>query len=262
MAKKIRCFTAQLFLGLSLSLFLVHVSASDLTKIQQEGDKKLVDAEKSQQRIDRIVEGAQERLNQYRALLKQIEGLKAYNEQLATQIKGQEDLLRRFDISIAQVALIERQITPLVSKMAESLDEFISIDLPFHTTERKDRMAFVFDNIASADINVAEKFRQIIEAYQIENEYGRKIDTYQAIVELGNDGKEYEVDVLRIGRIAMVSQTKDTKISAVWNNTTQTWDVLDNVTYRNAIRNGIKMAKKQASIDIVTLPISAPEIAQ
>jgi hypothetical protein len=70
------------------------------------------------------------------------------------------------------------------------------------------------------------------------------------------------VDVLRVGRIAMVCQTKDTTVSARWDNEQKTWEILDNVTYRNAIRNGIKMAKKQASIDILTLPIAAPEAAQ
>ena len=109
-------------------------------------------------------------------------------------------------------------------------------------------------------MDVAEKFHQIIEAYQIENEYGRKIDSYQDIVSL--DGREQEVDVLRIGRIAMVCQSKDTKTSARWDNNNKIWEVLDNVTYRNAIRQGIKMAKKQVSIGILTLPIASPEVVQ
>lgn len=234
--------------------------AANLGAIQKEGEKKLVEAEVSQKKIDKIVEGAQERLIQYRALLKQIEGLKAYNEQLSTQVKSQEGLIKRFDESIAQVALIERQMSPLVIKMADSLAQFVELDIPFHTAERQERMAFIQENLEAADIDVSEKFRQVIEAYQIENEYGRKIDSYQDIVNL--NGTEQEVDVLRVGRIALVCQTKDTKTSARWNNTSQTWEILDNVTYRNPIRYGIKMAKKQASIDILTLPIASPEAAQ
>jgi len=121
-------------------------------------------------------------------------------------------------------------------------------------------MAFIQDNLLAANIDVAEKFRQVIEAYQIENEYGRKIDTYQDIVNL--HGNDQEVDVLRVGRIAMVCQTKDTETSARWNNDNKTWEILDNITYRNAIRYGIKMAKKQVSIDILTLPITAPGMVQ
>lgn len=249
-----------LIFGLPFLLVSTQVFAAKLNEVQQVGEKKLVEAEKSQKKIDKIVEGAQERLIQYRSLLKQIEGLKAYNEQLSTQVASQEDLIRRFGESITQVALIERQMSPLVEKMADSLEEFVELDLPFNVTERRERMAFIHENLVAADIDVAEKFRQVIEAYQIENEYGRKIDSFQDIVNLS--GAEREVDVLRVGRIAMVCQTKDTRTSASWNNDSKTWEVLDNVSYRNAIRQGIKMAKKQASIDILTLPVTAPEVAQ
>ena len=247
-------------MSLSFLLISTHLFAAKLDEAQQVGEKKLVEAEKSQKKIDKIVEGAQERLIQYRSLLKQIEGLEAYNEQLSTQVAGQENLIVRFDASISQVALIERQMAPLVEKMAASLRDFIELDLPFHSEERRERMAFIQDNLTAADIDVAEKFRQVIEAYQIENEYGRKIDTFQDIVTL--NGTEQEVNVLRVGRIAMVCQTKDTRTSARWDNDKKAWDVLDNVTYRNAIRQGIKMAKKQASINILTLPIAAPEVVQ
>ena len=243
-----------------LMLAVSTASAQTLNQIQQEGEKKLVEAEQSQKRIDKIVEGAQERLIQYQALQKQIEGLKAYNEQLSTQVASQEDLITRFDNSITQVSLIERQMAPLVTRMADSLEQFVELDLPFHSAERQERVAFIKENLVAADIDVAEKFRQVIEAYQIENEYGRKIDSYQDIVNL--NGTDYEVDVLRIGRISMVCQTKDTTLSARWDASGNTWEVLDNVTYRNPIRNGIKMAKKQASINILTLPIDAPEAAQ
>lgn len=254
----------QLVMVLAYSLLLLSTSMSTLAAklgdVQQVGEKKLIEAEQSQKKIDKIVEGAQERLIQYRSLLKQIEGLEAYNEQLSTQVASQEDLIRRFDESISQVALIERQMSPLVTKMADSLEEFVELDLPFHITERRERIAFIQENLVAADVDVAEKFRQAIEAYQIENEYGRKIDSYEDIVNL--NGAEHKVDVLRVGRIAMVCQTTDTQTSASWNNDSKSWEVLDNVSYRNAIRQGIKMAKKQASIDILTLPIATPEVAR
>ena len=168
-------------------------------------------------------------------------------------------MIERFDQSISRVALIKRQMSPLLSSMVDSLEKFVELDLPFHTAERQERMALIRENLASTEIDMAEKFRQVIEAYQIENEYGRKIDSYQSIVDL--NGVEYEVDVLRVGRVALLCQSKDTKISARWDNAEKRWVELDNATYRSSIRKGIKMAKKQASIDILTLPISAPELA-
>lgn len=260
MTKKVTQYFPMAAFSILLMFVFGSAWAAKLDQAQQVGEKKLAEAKQSQKKIDAIVEGAQERLIQYRVLLKQIEGLKTYNDQLSTQIASQEDLIIRFDNSIEQVELIERQMFPLVAKMADSLGQFIDLDLPFHTTDRQERMAFIQDSMQAANVNVAEKFRQILEAYQIENEYGRKIDSYQDIVEL--NGAQQEVDVLRVGRIAMVCQTKDTRISASWNNSSKTWEILDNSTYRNAMRNGIKMAKKQASINILTLPIASPEVAR
>ena len=236
------------------------VLATDLSDIAREGEKKFAEAESSQAKIDELVDGAQDRLIRYRALLKQADGLNEYNQQLSTQIEGQKDLLQRIDKSLSQVALIERQMSPLVSTMVHALAKFVELDLPFSVGERLQRIAFLEDSLVAADIDVAERFRQVIEAYQIENEYGRKIDSYQAIIDL--DGQRREVDVLRVGRLVMVCQTKDTALVGRWSAEDKRWELIDNITYRSAIRNGIKVANKQASIDILTLPLPAPEVAR
>ena len=128
--------------------------------------------------------------------------------------------------------------------------------MPFHEQERAERILFLEENIEKSEVDISEKFRQVLEVYQIENEYGRKMDSYSQIITI--NGQEHDVNVLRVGRISMVAQTKDTKLSAVFDKTTKTWVELDNGTYRNSIKNGIKMANKQASIGVMTLPISAP----
>ncbi len=115
---------------------------------------------------------------------------------------------------------------------------------------------FLEENIEKSEVDISEKFRQVLEVYKIENEYGRKMDSYSAIIKV--NGQEQDVNILRVGRIALVAQTKDTKLSAVYDKATKSWVELDNTTYRNSIKNGIKMANKQASIGVMSLPISAP----
>ena len=231
-----------------------------LDEVQEEGANKAQEAAASQQKIDGIVAGTQERLIQYRALLKQSENLEAYNEQLAMQIAGQRDLIERLERSITQVTLIERQTPPLALEMVEALTAFIELDLPFHMQERRERMLRIREGMTAADIDISERYRQIIEAYQIENEYGRKMSSYPDIVNI--DGADTEVDVLQVGRIALVCQSRDAALSARWNPASKAWEVISDAAYRNAIRRGIRIAKKQVAIDILTLPIAAPEIAQ
>jgi len=243
-------------LALVLAIGATTMSYAQLDDVVKTGEAKVKDAQKSQARVDKIVDSSQARLVEYRSLLKQVDGLKVYNNQLSTQIASQLALIDKFEDSTAQVAIIERQMLPLIIKMVERLSQFVDLDLPFHDQERAERILFLQDNIGRADVDISEKFRQVLEVYQIENEYGRKIDSYSEIINI--DGTDREVDVLRIGRVALVAQTKDTKISAAYDKATQKWIALDNSMYRNSIKNGIKMSKKQATISMLKLPIPAP----
>jgi len=247
-------------LALTVALFATSISYAQLEDVVKTGEAKVKDAQQSQAKVDKIVDTSQARLVEYRSLLKQVDGLKVYNNQLSTQIESQLRLIDKFEDSTAQVAIIERQMLPLIMKMVESLGQFVDLDLPFHEQERAERMLFLEENLERADVDISEKFRQILEVYQIENEYGRKIDSYSQIINI--DGTDHEVDILRIGRVAMVAQTKDTKLSAVYDNSAKKWTAIDNGTYRNSIKNGIRMAKKQATINVMTMPIPAPEVAE
>ncbi len=234
--------------------------AEDLDRIRETGEQKVGEGAASQQTIDRIVEGTQQRLARYRSLMKQIEGLEVYNRQLSAQIGSQQILLDRLQSALSEVASIERQMNPLLSRMAASLEAFIELDMPFHRAERRERLAYLLDEERIAEVDLAERFRQIMEAYRIENEYGRKLDVWQDIIQLG--GVEREVDVLRVGRIAMVCQTRDAGLTARWDQQTRTWQLLDAAIYRNSVRNAIRMARKQVPVDITLLPISAPEVVR
>ena len=114
--------------------------------------------------------------------------------------------------------------------------------------------------VALTGLTIAEKFRQVLEAYKIENEYGRKIDSYKGVATV--NGAERDVNFLRIGRIGLLYQTTDGKVSGAWDKTQGTWTELDAGDYRGAIQKGLRIARKQASIDIMKLPIPAPEAAK
>ncbi len=71
-----------------------------------------------------------------------------------------------------------------------------------------------------------------------------------------------DVNVLRIGRIGLMYQTTDGNVSGAWDQESHGWVQLESAEYRNAILKGIRVAKKQASIGILNLPIAAPEAIQ
>jgi hypothetical protein len=233
------------------------VQANTLDAVLKVGDAKNAAARKSQVKIDRLADETRDLLSDYKTVTKQIDGLKVYNARLQRQIDNQMRRIGEIDDSIDQVTVIQRQMTPLVIRMIDGLEKFVELDVPFHMEERQQRIAFLRGNLDRSDVSVAEKFRQVLEAYKIESEYGRKIDAYKGSVDI--DGTERDVNFFRVGRIALLYQTTDTEISGAWDQASRSWVPLERGEYRNAIMKGLRIARKEASIDLLTLPVAAPE---
>ena len=230
-----------------------------LNAILKVGIDKNAAAAKSQVKIDKLADETRGLLGDYKTVNKQIDGLKVYNTRLQKQIDNQLRRISDIENSISQVVVIQRQMTPLVIRMIDGLEQFIELDVPFHIDERRQRIAFLRGNLDRSDVSVAEKFRQILEAYKIETEYGRKIDAYKGSVQI--DGTERDVNFFRVGRVALLYQTTDTEVSGAWDQASRSWVSLDSGEYRNAIMKGLRIARKEASIDVLALPIAAPEVA-
>ncbi|MEM1114106.1 MAG: DUF3450 domain-containing protein [Pseudomonadota bacterium] len=233
------------------------VQASTLEDILKIGDAKNEAARRSQAKIDRLADETRDLLNDYKTVVKQIDGLKVYNARLERQIENQMERVASIDESISQVTVIQRQMTPLVIKMIDGLEDFVKLDVPFQREERLERVQFLRDNIDRADVTVAEKFRGVLEAYNIELQYGRGIDTYRGTIDIG--GTQRDVDFLRVGRVSLVYQTTDGAFSGAWDKSAGSWTELPAGEYDAAIRKGIRIAKKQATIELLDMPVAAPE---
>lgn len=229
--------------------------ASQLDTILSTANEVHDQARRSQVRIDQLSDEARRLLQDYRTVLKEIEGLRVYNRQLDRQIAAQEREKTELNESIETVTLIERQIMPLMVRMVDGLEQFVSLDVPFLLDEREARVERVRDLLDRADIEVAEQFGQILNAYQIENEYGRTMEAYTDEIEL--DGRTLVVDFLRMGRVALMYQTADGARSGVWNQQERRWQELPGA-YTTPIRNGIRMARQQMAVDLISLPIPGP----
>jgi hypothetical protein len=248
---------AALAAACTLTGAVAAVQASSLESVLKVGEEKTKAARQSQQKIDRLADETRDLLSDYKTVTKQIDGLKVYNDRLQRQIDNQLIRIGEIDESIDQVTIISRQMMPLAIRMVDGLEIFVELDVPFHLEERMQRIEFLRANIDRSDVSIAEKFRQVLEAYKIENEYGRKIDAYKGSIEI--DGAERDVNFLRVGRISFLYQTTDTEVSGAWDQASRSWVPLSRGEYRNAIMKGLRIARKEASIDLMNLPVAAPE---
>jgi len=85
------------------------------------------DGRKSQSKIDEVTEDTRSLLSQYKQIMKVVDGLKVYNQQQRRLIKNQIQELAELDSSIDNVTVIERQIGPLIERMIDNLDKFVSL---------------------------------------------------------------------------------------------------------------------------------------
>ena len=120
--------------------------------------------------------------------------------------------------------------------------------------EREERVAFLKEALDRADVSVAEKFSQVLQAYQVENAYGSTIEAYTDMIEL--EGKSRQVDVLKWGRVSLVFQSPDGETTGVWDNDVRDWVILGD-EYRTGVRDALRIARKTQTADLVKLPVKA-----
>lgn len=243
-----------LLVSSALCLSSTPIFANALSKSIKTESAIQAHAIKSQKNIDTLDDRTRKMLEQYRSATRQTKTLLTYNNHLQELLESQEAEKLSYQQQLKDIETTQREIVPLILDMQQSLEQFIQLDLPFLPEERQQRITSLKEMMPRADVSNAEKFRRILEAYQIENDYGNTIEAYRANIEL--DGETSSVDFLRIGRISLYYQRLDGSETGFWNNTDKRWEVLPS-EYRNSIRQGLRIARKETAPDLLTLPIKA-----
>jgi hypothetical protein len=242
-----------------IAVSAMSVSASTLDSALDKGVERIGGAQKAQYAIDNVDNQTRSAEREYRGVLKEVEGLTVYIEQLNKQLSAQDTEMVQIEYSIRQVTLIERQITPLMLRMIEAIDLFVMADVPFLKDERAARVEKLKSMMGRSDVTVAEKYRKVMKAYQTEMDYGRTIESYRGEIEIA--GTMREVDFLRTGRISLVFKTLDGKELGVWNNKTKSFENLDPV-YKSNVLKGIRIAREQTAPGLIKIPVTAPVLAK
>ena len=254
-----RCISSSRRIGVALFATTIiaasgSVFAQTVDQVLQAEDRRLNLAQQSQERINTTVEGTRSLEDQYRAINKEIDGLKVYNRLMTAQTSGQQAVLEDIALSMDQVDVINRQIFPMMERMIDGLEQSVSLDVPFLMEERDKRVSDLEDIMERSDVSVAEKFRKVMEAYQIENDYGTSSEYYTQSLTL--DGATRSYNVLRIGRIGLYFQSDDAKITGRWDNTAREWVMDDSA--RAEIRKGLRMARQLIAPELIIVPVAAP----
>ena len=228
---------------------------ANLKKVYKTQSASQKTAKKSQVKINNLDDETQKLVQEYRLTLKKIYNTKKYNQQLRDFIKKQKEEMISVRKQIEQVKDTGKDILPLIDRMAESLEQFIKLDKPFLLEERLSRIADLKKIIKRSDISVSEKYRRLLDIYEIENEYGTTISAYKGKQTIKN--KELTVEFLRVGRVSLMYQSLDKKHNAYWNDMKKEWVKLPR-TYKDSLSKGLLIAKKQMAPDLLKVPVQPP----
>jgi predicted RNase H-like nuclease (RuvC/YqgF family) len=247
---------------LAATVFAVALSAGslmaqDLNSTVSVENKINTDAAKSQQRVTSLAQQTSDLLAEYRAVVRETESLKIYNDSLEAIVQDQRDEVVSINNQLEGLEATNRGVVPLMLEMIEMLGQIVENDMPFRLEERRARVQRLRDMMNQADVTTSEKYRRVMEAYQGELEYGRTTEAYsEALPTTGQT-----VEFLRVGRTLLVYQTSDQVTTGWFNPTTRSYEELPN-KYRLEVKEGLAIARNEKAPNLVMLPVPGPEVVR
>ncbi len=210
--------------------------------------------------VDQLADETQQLVSDYRLKLQELERVQRYSANLERMISDQEREKSSLENQIADFGGLEQGIVPLMMDMIEDLAKFVDLDVPFLLSERRARIDRLRELMGRSDVSVSEKYRQIMNAYMVETAFGRTIEAYSGKIDAG-DGIVRKVEFFRLGRTVLAYQTPDREMAGYWDSETRGWRPLPS-RYLASVNLGLRVAKKQAAPEILTLPIASPSKAE
>jgi len=182
---------------------------------------------------------------------------------LSDRIAGEEKAVAGLTESIEELERRMHEARLLQSSLQDTLDtvlvrfeEFVGSDLPFLTDERERRLDALRRELARPEVTGAEKLRRLLEALQIETEYGKSAEVEQQEITL--DGEPIFVDVLRVGRVSLFWRTPDGDRAGTFDRGSWEWVELA-PSYGRTIGNAIEMASRIRPVQFIDLPLGRVE---
>jgi hypothetical protein len=243
-------------LALLISVFPVsQLAAQSIDAAVEAQSQTDTAAAAAQQSINQMVDQTQDAANRYAQALAELESLNKYNENLQRQVDAQVTEMASIQRQLTDIETTNREVMPLMERMVDLLDKFVAADTPFFADERRTRVDTLKEMMGRADVAISEKYRRILEAYQIELEYGRTFDAYEGMIGSGDQART--VTFVRLGRVSLMYRTLDGNEVGYWDAQKKDW-VQDN-TYADAVRAALDVALKKGAPDIIFAPVPAPQ---
>ncbi len=243
------------FWGLALLPLSVHFAAIGDELVAPALKNSIAAGKASQQRVEKAADAAvAARLELQNAQL-QLRDLEAYNRYMQSLVADQQNELGKLSQQLEAVQETRQGLIPLMLQMQADLEQLVQNDIPLRKEDRLARVEQLKATLARADVSEAEKFRQLLQAYQIEAEYGSRLDSYAAELVLELDGAPRRVDVLAVGRVSLLAMTADRSQAWRWSAEAKQWQPLDS-QWLSPVAEALEMAADKKVPQLLNVPLS------
>ncbi|WP_159084296.1 DUF3450 domain-containing protein [Dongshaea marina] len=211
-----------------------------------------------QQEISRQDEKRQEMRAELAQLKVQQGQWSIYNHYLKKQ--GEDQLKRKQQLThqLDELSTTRAELVPLMEQMISQLELFVQQDIPLHRQARLARVQLLSKMMGRSDLSIAEKYRQVSQAYQQELHYGNSVTTYQSAFKTPQ-GDMLQANYFHFGRLLLAVQTLDASRGWRWDAAKQRWIALEN-EQNDEIAQAIHSLKSQQPLSLLKLPLLAAPV--
>lgn len=188
----------------------------------------------------------------------QIDNLSIYQTHLKKLVDSQEQEKVATQSQIEEIAQTRQGVVPLMYYMLDGYKKLIHEGTPVRMASREKRLDDLQQLMGRADISEAEKYRRILEAYQVEIDYGTKLGSYAGEITLA-DNDNRQVDLLYLGRVSLLARSKDAQHTWVWSQSSNQWQAVDG-SQQVEINKAYALANKQQAPTLLNLPLSITQV--
>jgi DNA repair exonuclease SbcCD ATPase subunit len=252
---KATCHRLALVAAIVVPALLAAPAGAQLNEALQAQAQTDREAARLQGELNDIRDRTQDAAGRYAQAMADADSLERYNDQLNEQVQSQETEIASIERQLVDIETTNREVQPLMEQMVDTLEQFVALDVPFFLDERTTRVQGLKDMMPRADVTISEKYRRILEAYQIELEYGRTLDAYEG--RLGTGPEARTVEFVRLGRVSLMYRTLDGSETGYWDAIKKDW--VQDESYRESVEEALRVARKDGAPDLLTVPVPAPQ---
>ena len=250
-----RKWTAALFALATGIVFLFSAtapSAQDAKQLSETVDKTLETHREIQKKQTDWSREQSELSARYRSAWANVEYLEKRKALEEKEVQALDQTIAELERRMVESVRLNESLEDTLQSVVARLDNFVNGDLPFLVAERKARIAGVKDVIAKPDVTGAEKLRRVLEALQVEANYGSIVEVYQEKITV-NDEVVY-ADMVRVGRLSVYWRTPDGLRVGEFDRAQGQWVELGE-EYVRVINDTREMALRLRSTEVVLLPL-------